>query len=239
MESYSPFYEKCFKALKKSPLFCCLSDALLNDLLKNFTLITWKKNSLIPYGRNLKYFHIIISGRVRISKINPKNGKSIMLFLLHEGDAFDLISLLEGKEHDIVIEALDDIEILETKIENMRQWIMQHPEFNKNFFPYLGKMMSKLEELSSNLALVDTSVRLGKLILNYADEEQRDKNGHYKVDLIHDLSHEKLAQMIGTVRNVLSRHLQKLKDEDIIHFKRGYLSIKNIEALKKKCEDFI
>ncbi len=239
MESYSPFYDKSLKALKSNPLFYNLDDSLLSGLLKYFTLITWKKNTLIPYERNLKYFHIIISGRVKISKINPQNGKSIILFLLHDKDAFDLISLLEAKEHDVVIETLDDIEVLEISVEDMRKWMIEHPEFNKNFFPYLGKMMAKLEELSSDLALVDTSVRLGKLILNYANKDHKDKNGYYKVHLIYDLSHEKLAQMIGTVRNVLSRHLQKFKDENIVHFKRGHLSIKDLEALKKKCEDFI
>ncbi len=239
MEPYSPFYEKCLKSLKKSPIFKGLKDDLLQSLLKEFNLITWKKNSCISYERNLKYFHIIVSGRVTISKINPKSGKSITLFLLTSGDVFDLITLLEGEEHDVLIQTLDDVEILETKVEKMREWMLKHPEINRNFYPYLGKMMSQLEELSGDLALVDTSVRLGKLILNYVNKKCKDKNGHYKVDLIHDLSHEKLSQMIGTVRNVLSRHLQKMKEENIIHFKRGYISIKDIEALKKKCEEFI
>ncbi len=239
MDAYSPFYEKSLQTLKESPVFQNIDENIIKDILKDMNLITWKKGSEIPYERNIKYFHFILSGRVMVYKINPKNGKSVTIFLLKKGDMFDLISLLDGKEHEVLIQAIDNIEVLEIKIENMRKYLLKYPVLNKNFYPYLGEMMRRLEDLSTNLALTDTFVRLGKLILNYVDEKCKDKNGHYKVDLIHDLSHDKLAQMIGTVRNVLSRHLQTLKDENIIYFKRGHLSIKDLESLKKKCENFI
>ncbi len=54
--------------------------------------------------------------------------------------------------------------------------------------------------------------------------------------MINDLSHESLAQMIGSVRKVVNLHIQELKKEGIINSKRGKLSIINLQKLTEKAK---
>ena len=71
----------------------------------------------------------------------------------------------------------------------------------------------------------DTWSRLVKLIL-------RNFNKHTdELTLINNLSHDNLAKMIRSVRNVVNRHIQDLKNRKIVNVKRKSLEIKDIQKL--------
>ncbi|OQX58508.1 MAG: hypothetical protein B5M52_05360, partial [Helicobacteraceae bacterium 4484_230] len=61
----------------------------------------------------------------------------------------------------------------------------------------------------------------------------------YAVKLINDLSHEALAQMIGSVRKVVNLNIQELKKEGIIDASRGNLSVKDLQALLEKAKSIL
>ena len=52
-----------------------------------------------------------------------------------------------------------------------------------------------------------------------------------KLSLINNLSHEQIAKMIGSVRNVVNRHIQDLKNSQLLSVKRKSLEINNIQKL--------
>ncbi len=60
-----------------------------------------------------------------------------------------------------------------------------------------------------------------------------------KLTLISDFSHEELANMTGSVRTVISRHMMKLKKDGIIRSKRKHLEIKNLHSLLEHAEKHI
>ena len=153
----------------------------------------------------------------------------VTLFLLGPGDAFDVISLLDGEPHLVSLEAWDDLELLSTPVDEARQWVEQHPEFNCGFLPYLGRQMRVLAGLAGDLALHDTETRLARLILRHLNHGDL---GH-QLPLIRDLSHEALGEMIGSVRVVVSRQLKHWQHEGVIVTQRGKLVTQELEALKK------
>ncbi|HHA18797.1 MAG TPA: helix-turn-helix domain-containing protein [Methylophaga sp.] len=53
------------------------------------------------------------------------------------------------------------------------------------------------------------------------------------VTLLHDLSNEVLAEMIGSVRQVVNRHLQLMKKEGILHYENHHLIIDDLEKLQQ------
>ena len=221
--------------LKEFELFSSLEANTLQDILDECTQITWKKAETIDAEIGMKYFHIIISGRLKLTQIDPKTGRSIALFLLEEGDIFDVFSLLDGEEHTVFPVALDDVELLCIPMLKARAWLEKHAEFNKKFLPYLGKQMRTLEKFGESLVFHDTSTRLASLILKHIGIKDKHSKVH-SVKLINNLSHESLAEMIGSVRSVVSSQMHKLKEEEVILSKRGYLAIKNLEKLVKKCD---
>ncbi len=235
MRKDSPYYLSSINVLQSATLFQGVDGQMMEEILGYFTPMTLPKKSVIDISQTKESFFVIISGRVKLSKINLETGREYIIFLLEGGDAFDIISLLDGKEHEVVIEAIDELQLLKTPVATARNWLDEHPEFNKNFLPYLGSRMRLLEDSGSDLALYDTVTRLARLILRYVDRNtSRPDENMYPLKLINDLSHETLAQMIGSVRKVVNLNIQVLKREKAIASVRGKLSVKNLQDLLKR-----
>ena len=175
----------------------------------------------------LEHFFVLLEGRVKVSQINFENGKEQILYLLSKGDMYDVVSLLDGKAHENMAMALDDVKLLVFPIELFREWIETKPSFNKLFFPYVAKQLREMENLASDLSLYDTTTRLVKLTAKNIEKEG-DKQ---TLKLINNLSHDELANLIGTVRKVLNRNLQSLKKEGLIDIKRKEIYIKDSQNL--------
>lgn len=201
----------------------------LHEDIARFGRITYVKKGeiLMRPEECMEHFFIILEGRVKISQINFENGKEQILYLLTKGDMYDIISLLDGKLHENVAMALDDVKLLVFPIELFREWIETKPSFNKLFFPYVAKQLRDVETLATDLSLYDTTTRLVKLIARNI-EQQGDKQ---TLKLINNLSHDELANLIGTVRKVLNRNLQALKKEGLIDIKRKEIRIKDSQNL--------
>ena len=172
-------------------------------------------------------FHIILYGRIKLVRTSSDGTRELVLFLLGPGEGFDVVTLLDGKVHDFSAVAIDDCSILSTSMSDVRSWIKKYDGFNRRFLPYLGDQMNSLADLASSLALDETHVRLAKLLLDHIDPHSKGLD----LRLVHDLSHENIAAMIGTVRQVVNRHLQQLKQEGTIDFQRGRIKIKSAEQL--------
>jgi len=233
MRQDSPHYAHCLKILRQSPLFASLDDELLKDMLKIFQYeIRVKDETAVSPSQASDRLHIIISGRAKVSVYNPENGREHILFLLEPGDGFDLISLLDSEWHDAVATALDDLEILSTTLQQAREWLNQHPDFNRAFLPYLGKQMHGLADQVVDLSLYDTEVRLARLILRHLVPDKVAQ----EIPLINDLSQETIASMIGSVRVVITRHLTHWKQKKIISGRRGRWSVEDLQALLEKAD---
>jgi len=239
MRKDSPYYLPSINVLQGASLFHGVDAQMMEEILGHFTPMTLPKKSIVHSWKTKESFFVIISGRVKISRINPETGREYIIFLLQGGDAFDIISLLDREEHEVVIEAIDELQLLKTSMDTARNWLDTHPEFNKNFLPYLGMRMRHLENSTTDMALHDTITRLARLILRYVDDKRTQQEKEYSVKLINDLSHEALAQMIGSVRKVVNLNIQELKKEGIIDSARGKLSVKNLQKLLEKAKDGI
>jgi len=200
---------------------------MIRKMLLEFYLETWKKKSpAMDSQLSLERFYVIISGRMRVNRINPDTGRELTIALLGPGDVFDIICLLDCREHEVLVTAIDDLETIYTSNNHVRSWIRQHPELNQTFLPYLGEQMRALEELATDLSLHDTLTRLARLILRHTNPEHSQE-----LQLIHDLSDEELAKMIGTVRTVVNRHMQHFKKEGIVETHRNHLAVKDLHGL--------
>ena len=175
----------------------------------------------------LEYFFVILEGRVKISQINFENGKEQILYLLSKGDMYDIVTLLDGKMHENMALALDDVRLLVFSIELFREWIETKPSFNRLFFPYIAKQLRDIETLAADLSLYDTTTRLVRLIARNIEQ----KGDKQTLKLINNLSHEELANLVGTVRKVLNRNLQTLKRQGLIDVKRKEIRIKDSQNL--------
>lgn len=158
-------------------------------------------------------------------QVDALNGKELTLFLLSESDVFDLFCLLDGCEHNVYYECLDDAKVLAAPMSRLRSWLNSNPHHYKNFLPYAGTQLRMLEDTVSDMTFTDISTRLLKLILKNVNKTSKN------LELINDLSNKELANLIGSTRAVVNRHLQKLKKNGSIKLSRNSMEIKDLNLL--------
>ncbi len=240
MKKSLPLYNTYRFRLSSSELFKDLPNDVLDDMLSHFRFETWHKGSHHDCQLATERFYILLEGRLEITKVNPVTGKQLTLIILSQGDVYDVLSLMDGKVHQVTPIALDDIKLFSAPIAAVREWITKHPEFNKNFMPYLSRRIRSKEALTIDLGLYDTPTRLARLVMRYASQE-KDSNklaesSDIDVTLLHNFSNEALAHMISSARQVVNRHLQAMKKDGILHFKNHHLLVHDLEKLKNQAE---
>ncbi len=232
------YYAHCKAQLARSPLFTGLSDALMDDMLGMFRRDNWRRGVQLDTSIFQRRLYLLVDGRVEVTRINPQTGRSITLFLLGPGDGIDMITLLNDHPHDVVPVALDDVSLISVPLADARAWLEKHPEFNRNFLPYLGEQMRKLEDLATDLALHDTMTRLARLILRHVRPEHKSSRHNGRtLHLINDLHDESLARMVGSVRQVVNRHLQHWRKHGILHKHHFQTVVTELESLQEYAAD--
>lgn len=197
-----------------------------NSFLSLFHEEKWDKNTcILNHEKCYHNFYIILSGRVKMYRVQPKGGKEITLFLLTRSDIFDLICLMDNGVHHVYYECLDNVKVLAAPMPDLRKWLNSNPQQYKNLLPYAGKLMRLLENYASDITFIDIPTRLIKLLIRNVKEDSDN------LELINNLSNKEIANLIGTTRAVVNRHLQKLKKEGVIHVSRKHVKVKDKELL--------
>ena len=206
-------------------------DVNIQEEIEHFTkLIHFKKGEILFSNKELtKYFYVLKNGKIKNYQLNLDNGKEQTIFVFRAGDMFDTITLLDGELHDVMYEVMEESSAYQMPIEDVRRMIETNPEFNKKFFPYIAKQMRHMEELSTDISLYSTEERFIKLLLQNLDPENI-----FKFKLLQGLSNTEIAQLIGTVRHVVERHIKKLKNDGLIESKSKTLQLASSNALLEK-----
>ena len=207
-----------------------IENTFKKDISEQGTLHSFTKGDIIFSPNDMeKKFFFVFSGRIKVSQINFMDGKEQILKILTKGDMCDVICLLDGKIHNNILTALDEVKVMVLPIEVIRKWITIDPHFNTFLFSYISKQFREIEELTLDMSFYRTSERLIKLISKNIDE-----NDLSRLHLIHDLSHEDLASLIGTVRKVVNRNIQDLKDDGLIEINHKNIKIKDKQKLLER-----
>jgi len=210
-------------------------DANIQEEIEHFTkLIHFKKGEILFSNKELtRYFYVLKNGKIKNYQLNLDNGKEQTIFVFRAGDMFDTITLLDGEIHDVMYEVMEESSVYQMPIEDVRRMIETNPEFNKKFFPYIAKQMRHMEELSTDISLYSTEERFIKLLLQNLDPENI-----FKFKLLQGLSNTEIAQLIGTVRHVVERHIKKLKNDGLLEAKSKTLQLEKGNALLEKINFF-
>lgn len=177
-----------------------------------------------------KHFYFVMSGKIKIFQIDLITAKEQILYILTRGDMFDVVSLLDGSQREYISEALEDVELVEMPLEAIKEMIEKDATFRQYFYSYLASQLKSMEELAISLSFYDIYQRVLQLFTRFT--YMKDDKPTLKV--IDDLKHEDLASMIGTVRKVLNRTLQKLKEDGVIEISRKKIHIKNFQKILEK-----
>ena len=215
--------------------FGVIGEELQNEFETHGTIVAFDRKELpFDYDDTLRYFFIFLSGKVKIFQMNLNNAKEQTIYLMSRGDMFDTVSLLDGQTHEVMVETLEAGNALRLPIAKAREWMYDYPVFGEIILKYVARQLRQVEELATDLTLFDTQERLLKLIVQ--NMERKDAQGHGILD---GLSHTELANLIGTVRHVVDRHMKKLKEEGVLENTRKKITLKNHEKLLERIKNLI
>lgn len=223
--------------VKQAKLFAQLPAEILEKIQLDFQVIEWRKGEYINSNILAKQFFVLLDGQVEFKQVNAQNAREATLDMYYAGDSFDIMVLLDGQPHDVIISPFNTVRLLSVPIDIMRHWIWTYPEVNNQFLPYLAKKMREKEEQATNLALHDITTRLSRVILKNINKVKTytgDKESEHCQHLVNGLNDETLARMVGSVRQVVNKQLSHWKAQGILDKKRNQLIIKDLEALKQE-----
>jgi len=178
----------------------------------------------------LKYFYFIMSGKIKIYDIDFETSKEQTLYMLSHGDMFDVVALLDKKPNQYISEVLEKAHIIQVPLIDVEQMILNDVKFRQYFYQYVAAQLKSMEDLAVSLSFYDVYQRVVQLFTRFTQTV----DGESKLNVIDNLSHEDLASMVGSVRKVLNRALQRLKKDGIIEVSRKKIHIKNFQKLLDK-----
>ena len=214
------------------------SQELVLQEINNTPLVVKNKKDLyfkkgedpLASTNTLEYFYFVMGGKIKIYDIDLQSSKEQTLYMLSYGDMFDVVSLLDGKANQYISEVIEDAYVIQLPLVNVQEMILKDEKFRQYFYAYVATQLKSMEELAVSLSFYDVYQRVLQLFARFTETV----NGESKLKVINNLNHEDIASMVGSVRKVVNRSLQKLKKDGIIEISRKNIHIKNFQKLLDK-----
>jgi CRP/FNR family transcriptional regulator len=217
--------------LRCNGFFCQLSAGAVKDL------DAIKFSSAYPEGAVLfierqttRGVYILCEGQVKLS-ISSSEGKKMILRIAKAGEVLGLVSALAGTPHEVTAETLRPAQVAFVPRDAFLRFIAKHPEAYPVIATQLGAQYSVACEQVRNLGLSTSAPeKLAKFLLDFAVSGQQTKEGT-RIKL--PLTHEEIAEFIGTTRETVTRTLSEFKSQHLVELRGSTLLIENREALKE------
>lgn len=168
----------------------------------------------------------IVQGRVRIVR-QSFEGRVQALCLANRGTCFGGCPLFDGAVNPANAQALDDVTLLILPSEHLRRLVRDDFALAGAMLRIFGRRLNHLAHLAKGLGIWSTATRINDSLLAYADPTVQPP--------VVALTHEKLASLAGTVREVVTRHLTQLEAEGVVQIEPGRVLLLDLERLQSRC----
>ncbi len=144
-------YQEARTILRDEPLFECLSDNQIDDLVKRSDLNHFGRGELvIEEGAAGDSMFILLRGAAQVSI--SKNGSTIPVATLSSGDCFGEMSLLTGEKRSATVRADGDCYVMEISKDVMAAVIRDSPECLRQLSELLAKRKMETEGILKDAA---------------------------------------------------------------------------------------
>jgi CRP/FNR family transcriptional regulator, cyclic AMP receptor protein len=165
---------------------------------------------------------LVKSGQVQLYRISPE-GKKLVIATLGPGTLFGEMALLGQQMHNAFAEALDDCLILVMSRADLERLILNKPMVGLRMLEITGRRLNDAEARLEDMAFKGIPARLASLLLRLsAERSSADITG---------LTHQDLAETIGTYRETATQVLNDMKAQGLIEIGRKRITIKDAEKL--------
>lgn len=164
----------------------------------------YRKNTIIiNKGEEANTLYVILSGALRVF-LDDEQGNELTIRLLGPGDVFGELALLSGAPRVANVISTEDCDLSIISRTHFMDCLTRNPDIAFRIILSLVQRVQEMTEDISTLALLDVYGRLKSTLEKLA----KDRDGRRITDRI---THQELANMVGSSREMVSRILRDLK----------------------------
>ncbi|MBB3112899.1 CRP/FNR family transcriptional regulator [Paenibacillus phyllosphaerae] len=166
--------------------------------------------------------YVIETGLVKIYRIDES--REITLALLDDGDYFGEMAMMQkGLTRSATAEVVEPSVIYSLNRRDFVHFMETNPKMCLKLLEETMERLRKANDQIYDLTFLDLKSRLVKAIIRLADEKGIEVEGGTQIPF--KLTHQQLANMVGSIRESVSKLLQELQDEKIVTIKNKLITL--------------
>jgi CRP/FNR family cyclic AMP-dependent transcriptional regulator len=172
-------------------------------------------------GESGEVLFVLKKGSVQLYRIAP-DGKRLVIGALRSGSVFGEMGLIGQGMYDTFAEASEDCTLCVMSRADVEMLVASKPAFAIGLLELMGQRLQDVESSLERMAFRSVASRLASLLLTL-----RDAN-----DEVCGLSHQNLADRIGTHRETATRALNDFRNAGIIELGRERIRLSDLVRLR-------
>lgn len=172
---------------------------------------------IVSEDATVRSIPIITEGSVKVLQSDDTH-REMVLYYLRPGEAC-IMSLLAGLFHDtskVKAVAEEESEVVFIPVNKIRQLIADHPEWLNYIFQIYHKRFGELLDVIDAVAFKNMDERLLQFL---------QKRSEVMKSRTLSMTHDQLAQELGTAREVISRLLKKMEEKGLVRLGRNKITL--------------
>jgi len=195
------------ESLRGIPLFSMVADSDLEAIASRLIERRFPKNAtIVEEGLAGDYMYVIREGRVKVTKASDDGREKIMDFL-DAGAFFGEMSLFDQEPRSASVKTLEEVRLLALSRRDFLELLRRGPDLALAVIQVLVKRLRETDEQASSMSFQGVKARTRGLLERIAEEQDDGRR------LTPALTHQQIADMIGTSRETVTRVVKQLKDE--------------------------
>ncbi|MGF1537467.1 MAG: global nitrogen regulator NtcA [Elainellaceae cyanobacterium] len=188
---------------------------------------TYERSKTIFFpGDPAERVYFLLKGAVKLSRVYEA-GEEITVALLKENSVFGVLSLITGHRSDRFYHAVafTPVELLSVPIEQMEKALQEKPDLSLIMLQGLSSRILQTEMMIETLAHRDMGSRLVSFLLILCRDFGVPSQDGITIDL--KLSHQAIAEAIGSTRVTVTRLLGDLRQDEMISIHKKKITVHN------------
>ena len=198
--------------------FCNMALETLKELNAiKFTGMYPKGSLLFVEGEQPRGVFILCSGRAKLTT-SSSEGKTLIVKIADVGEVLGASATILGRPYEVSAETIEPAQLNFIKREDFVRFLQSHAEVCMHTAQQLSeKYQSAQREIRSLGLSQTTSEKLARLLLDWCARGGEQTPKGIRLSVL--LTHEEVAQMIGTTRETVTRIFSDFKKRQIIEVK--------------------
>jgi CRP/FNR family transcriptional regulator len=189
-----------------------------------------KGSVILVEGHGARGVYVLCAGRVKLS-ITSAEGKTLIVRIARPGDLLGIHATLAGHSYEATAETLAPCRLDFITRKDLLVLLDRQKSSNLGLAIAISKEFTQFVEHARVLLLsVSAAEKLARLLLRLGDEFGERTTTGIRLQTL--LTHEEIAQMIGTSRETVTRVLGELRRKHIVSLADNAIFVRNRKGLE-------